>query len=110
MKLPVCRGGCCSQYGMNFIERIMSTFNVNNIAIPGIMHECRFVEGKYLDTMTNKEKIFILYWWFATNIYLVYGRHNRCELPDCLIEQIRKVYPNPHGEQYIGHKKAKKKK
>ena len=110
MKMPVCKGECCSRYGINFIECITSTFNVNTIAIDDIMFECHFVEGKYSETMTNKEKRFLLYWWFATNIYLVCGRHNRCELPDCLIEKIRKVYPNPQGEQYVGHKKAKKKK
>ena len=46
METPVCRGKCCSRYGMNFIEYIMSTFNFCSIAIEDIMHECHFVEGK----------------------------------------------------------------
>ena len=62
MKLPVYRGECCSQYGMKFIECITSTFNVNTIAIQDITHECHVFEGKNLETMTNKEKRFILYW------------------------------------------------
>ena len=78
MNIDVCREECCSRYGINFIECITHTFNVDSMAIDDIMHGCYFVEGKYSETMTNKEKRFLLYWWFATNIYLVCGRHNRC--------------------------------
>ena len=61
MNIDVCRGECCSRYGMNFIECITYTFNVNSMAIDDIMHECHFVEGKNSETMTNKEKRFLLY-------------------------------------------------
>ena len=46
MNIDVCRGECCSRYGMNFIECIAYTFNINSMAIYDIMHECHFVEGE----------------------------------------------------------------
>ena len=60
--------------------------------------------------MSNQDIRFLLYWWFSTNVYLICGRNNRCELPKCLIEKIQDTYPNQPGVPYGGHKVTPKKK
>ena len=96
---PICKGIGCSIYGINFVQCITKTFAINTIVLDDILVDCPFVnDDKTSETMINKEKRFLLYWWFATNIFMTCGRHNRVELPSCLIEHIREVYPNEEGE------------
>jgi hypothetical protein len=42
--------------------------------------------------MSNNNRQFILYQWYATNIYNMTGKGNRAELPDFLIAAIRAKY------------------
>jgi hypothetical protein len=56
-----------------------------------------------VDQMENPNKRFILYYWHATNIYSVFGKRNRVNLPPCLVWAIRNAYPSDH---YTGHQEA----
>ena len=98
-----CKGECCSVYGMNFIACIVKTFNIKGLCIEDIMSQCHYMDGKEHTNLTNKERRFVLYWWFATNVYLICGSRNRCKLPICLINGIRKEYPEADNN-YVGHK------
>ena len=107
---PICKGIGCSIYCINFVQCITKTFAINHIVLDDILVDCPFVnDDKTSDTMINKDKRFLLYWWFATNISMTCGRHNRIELPSCLIEHIRELYPNAEGEEYVGHKSSRDK-
>ncbi len=50
-----------------------------------------------LSKMTNSQKRCMIYWWYATNIYSICGKKNRMKLPDCLVNAVRKAYPEPDG-------------
>ena len=84
-----------------------NTFKVVDLCINNIVEYCWFVDAN--NELCNKEKRFVLYWCFATSVYLICGRHNMCDFPQCRIDDIRNLYPNPPGILYVGQKSALKK-
>jgi hypothetical protein len=43
-----------------------------------------------------------LYWWYATNVFLICQKANHGPLPCCLAYAIHFEYPNPRGIKYVG--------
>ena len=75
-----------NEYRINFFQCITRTFAINHIILYDILVNYPFInDGKTSNTMINKETRFLLYWWFATNIFMTCGRHNRLEPSVCLI-------------------------
>ena len=71
---PICKGIGCSIYGINFFQCITKTFVINGIILDDILLDCPFVnDDKTIKTTMNKETHFLLYWWFATNIFMTCG-------------------------------------
>ena len=97
-----CTGELCNRYGLSFGTCILHHFPVDKLVIEDVMRECHYVDGRDSDALSNREKRFCLYYWYSANVYMVCGKHNRCQLPDCLIGKIRNTYPNTDGSAYIG--------
>ena len=81
---------------------VISKIELINIA--DISSECYFINDSGKIENNNKLSRFLLYWWFATNVYLISGKANRIELPNCLITKIRAIYPEENNA-YVGYKK-----
>ena len=75
-----------------------------SLVLSEIKKECHFAD-KEPTQMTNKEKRNLLYWWYATNVYLILGKATRAELPPCLEHAVRVCYPNDKGDPYKGFKR-----
>ena len=102
-----CNGRCCSLYGVVFGECVTKRGSVEEKAYTHIVASghCNFVSNEFIDQpdkMSNNHKRFVLYWWFATNIYKAFGNKNRIELPPCVLLHVRKRHPDPEGK-YVGH-------
>jgi len=63
---------------------------------------CPFATGDSACALPNNEKRNMLYWWYATNVFLICGKGCRGPLPECLVYAIRCRYPNPKGVPYAG--------
>ena len=98
----------CSRYGVGFTQCICKVVPPTELDLQSISRSCIFVSKDTTD-MNNSDKRFVLYYWYATNIYHVSGRHNRIELPECLIGAIRKLFPST-DKRYAGFKQAVSKK
>ena len=92
-----CSGRLCNRYGLSFSTYILNHFSVDKLVIEDVMRECHYVDGRDSDDLSDREKRFCLYYWYSENVYMVCGKHNRCQLPDCLIGKIRNTYPNTDG-------------
>ena len=75
-------------------------FPVDEIILEDINSGCHFTSHIDFDNFKNKNKKFLLYWYYSVNFYYVTGKHNRCDLPACLIWAVRGLYPNLPGEKY----------
>ena len=53
-----------------------------------------------LSVLNAEKRRFILYYWFATNIF---GARTRIRLPVCVVSAVRSKYPNLKGIEYVGH-------
>lgn len=99
-----CDGRLCSKYGISFMCCVTVAHPVTSISLETIREENPFVSDddleKAIDELQPGAKRFLLYYWYATNIYKIGGHHNRKELPKCLLLAIRKKYPNPLGQPY----------
>lgn len=76
---------------------VTSDCYLNQIDMPEletILRECPFVTEE-LDKMLPNHKRYLLYWWWAVNVYEVGGRGNRGELPSCIVNRIRSMHPAP---------------
>mmetsp|Transcript_13058 Transcript_13058/g.28304 ORF Transcript_13058/g.28304 Transcript_13058/m.28304 type:complete len:413 (+) Transcript_13058:199-1437(+) len=99
----------CSLYGVDFESScVCDAFPVHSHIFEDIAQQCWFVNVP-LSSMTDRHKRCVYYWWYATNIYLICGKGNRAELPDCLVDKIRQLIPSPTGK-HVGYKKHSKKK
>ena len=94
-----CKGEC-SRYGICFTDCITKTFHFDKLDLAKAMEDCHFIRQWNIEDVRNDGKRFLLYWWASTNIYMFCGKHNRCELPQCLIQYIRSLYKNPPGVAY----------
>lgn len=72
---------------------------VNTLSLENIASECVFVSKEVKD-MTPSNKLFILYYYYATSVYQFHGKGNRVELPKCIVPEIRRVYPDEEEVEY----------
>jgi hypothetical protein len=56
------------------------------------------------NNMQNNHKRNLIYWWYATNIFFICGRHNTAELPECLVWNVQRHFPNKPVMPYKGYK------
>jgi len=87
-----CGGKLCSKYGLNFIVCLTECIPVESISLELVIRDCVFVT-KTLEEMTNSDKRFLLYYYYATSVYQFHGKGNRVELPNCLIAAVRALHP-----------------
>lgn len=96
----------CSRYGIVLNYCLAEHYEANIKSgdfIEAIACGCPLVDRDVID-MEPHHKRFLLYWWFATNIYFVKGNKNRQELPPCVEACIKMTYPNHKGTPYVGFK------
>jgi hypothetical protein len=91
-----CKGNFCSVHGVKFIVCVCMAVPVLSVVLPQVASECVFVDREFA-SMTNKHKRFLLYYWYATNVFQFRGKGNRINLPKCLIQDVRKLYPELDG-------------
>ena len=82
-------------YGISFVHCVTRCFPVESRSLENIARGCAFAD-KAVAVMTNSEKRFLLYYWYATNIYSITGRHNRKKLPQCIELKVRERFPDQH--------------
>jgi hypothetical protein len=70
--------------------------------LTSIKRSCPFPTGGSANSLPPNEKRNIVYWWYATNIFLICGKGYRGPLPECLVYAIRCCYPKPKGVEYVG--------
>ena len=67
-----------------------------------IRANCYFAD-RAVSEMENNHKRFMLYWWWATNVFTIRGAKNRQQLPACIVDEIRRRYPSA-DDAYTGYK------
>ena len=87
-----CNGGCW-MHNVNFVVCLIECFPVDKVPLTMVARECVFATKDVFD-MTQSEKRFLLYYYYATTVYQFRGRGNRVELPECLKSAVRALYPN----------------
>ena len=93
----------CSMHGIRYVTCICSGHGPDTLDLHDVSLECHFADTEVED-MTPAQKRNMLYWWYATNIYLICGRSKRAPLPSCLVYSIRMLYPNLKGDEYKGYR------
>ena len=96
-----CNGELCSIEGL--VTSHCYLRRIDHPRLENIREACYFAT-KAVEEMENKHKRFCLYWWWATNVYCIRGKGMRAELPACVVQSIRTLYPNPPGQPYTGFK------
>ena len=96
-----CSSLTCSIYGVKFCTCITKFFPVEEIILEDIKSGCHFTSHIDFDKFTNKNKRFLLYWYFSVNFYFVTVKHHRCDLPACFIWTVRGLYPKLPGGKYL---------
>lgn len=92
----------CSIYGVKFQACICNLMPPRDVDLEEVAEDCHFATMP-LSKMENHHKRFILYWYYATNVYSITGKGNRKHLPMCLVSAIRERFPEPDGN-YTGYK------
>ena len=87
-----CGGRCCSKHGVDFVVCITECIPVNSISLELIARDCVFATRE-VGEMSNSDKRFLLYYYYATTVYQFHGKGNRVELPECLKTAVRALYP-----------------
>ena len=65
---------------------------MNSISLELIARDCVFATRE-VGEMSNSDKRFLLYYYYATTVYQFHGKGNRVELPECLKTAVRALYP-----------------
>ena len=55
------------------------------------------------ESLTNKNIRFFYYRKVTEELYGYLGAHNRRRLPDCVVDGVRELFPNPPGIPYTGY-------
>ena len=87
-----CSGSKCSKHGISFSVCLAKCVPIHGVSLSRIAKECVFVTRQLKD-MTNKDKRFLLYYYYATSVFQFHGKGNRVELPDCIVSEVREAYP-----------------
>jgi hypothetical protein len=61
---------------------------VANQDLTSIKRSCPFATGDSVNSLSPNQKRNIMYWWYATNIFLIYGKGNCGPLPEYLVYAI----------------------
>ena len=88
-----CNGNLCSQHGIDFAVCLTKCIPLESISLQRVARECVFVTKAFKD-MQNRNKRFLLYYYYATSVYQFHGKGNRVELPECIVLAIRQAYPD----------------
>ena len=64
-----------------------------------VARECVYA-NKDVGVMSQSEKRFLVYYYYATTVYQFRGKGNRVELPDCLKQAVRALYPNNQNIEF----------
>lgn len=63
------------------------------------------ISGATFDEFIPSHKRWSIYWYYAINVFGLAGVGQRRKLlPECFVECVRRMYPNPRGVCYTGHK------
>jgi hypothetical protein len=89
-------------YRLWFQSGICDEVPVANQDLTSIKRSCPFATGDSANSLSPNQKRNIMYWWYATNIFLIYGKGNCGPLPEYLVYAIWCQYPNPKGVEYVG--------
>jgi hypothetical protein len=65
-----------------------------------------FLGAEMEEYCTHKQIRHALYRFMSNKIWGILGRHNRRELPKCVLAEIRDAYPAEKGIEYVGFKTA----
>ena len=72
-----CNGDFCTHYGVKFNRCLREVFPVREHRMDELVSSNFWMNGKVTEYLTNKEKRFVLYCWYAINIYHTCGLGNR---------------------------------
>lgn len=75
-------------YGLNFRRCVCDKIPVAQQDLTSIMRSCPFATGGSADSLPPNQKRNMLYWWYATNHFLICGKRMSGPLPDCLVYAI----------------------
>ena len=70
-------GDCCTRYGVKFNRCLCEVYPVREHRMDELVAANHWCNGKVTAYLTNKEKRFVLYCWYAINIYHTCGLGNR---------------------------------
>ena len=76
VKCKRCVGQICSKHGIDFTICLAKCVPIRNVSLSKVARECVFV-NKELKDMSNKNKRFLLYYYYATSVYQFHGKGNR---------------------------------
>ena len=93
IKCNRCTCQLCSKHGIDFTICLAKFVPIHSVSLSKVARECVFVNKK-LKEMSNKNKRFLLYYYYATSVYQFHGKGNCVELPDCIVSEVRRVYPD----------------
>lgn len=97
-----CDGSHCSINGIKTAGCLVARTPV--ATLEAISADCYFAD-RAVNEMDNSKKRFLLYWWWAVNVFAIRGKGMRQELPGCVVAEIRSMYPDPNGV-YTGFKQV----
>jgi hypothetical protein len=101
-----CTGNQCSSKYFHFSRCITELIPPQGLSLKEIMKTCPFASTAQLpSSLPTTKKRFLLFWWYATNVFGVHGKGNCMKLPNCLEKTIRELYPSETG-QYTGFREA----
>ena len=97
----------CRKFGVNFIARcICDEIPPSQQDLAVVAEDCYLITQPF-ETLSNKSKRLMLYWWYATNIYSLCGKGRRGKLPDCLEYEIKRLFlPEDNEEDFTQFKKG----
>jgi hypothetical protein len=75
-------------YRLWFQSGICDEVPVANQDLTSIKRSCPFATGDSANSLSPNQKRNIMYWWYATNIFLIYGKGNCGPLPEYLVYAI----------------------
>ena len=56
--------------------------------------------------LTPSKKRWCMFWWYSVNIFQVLGYLDRKRLPGCVVDMVRRKYPNKKRDFFTGYKRA----
>jgi len=87
----------CAKYGVSTVLCLCKTDPVDRIDLEVVKQYCFFATTE-VAKMSNSNKQNMLYWWYMTNTYNIFGKGTREEPPACLKAVIRKDYPSERAD------------